>query len=397
MRRYFVGQIVSTLGSWIQVITLNLLAWQLTHSAALLGGLNFLLLGPIAVFAPLAGSRIQPHNARRVTVWMVAGAAAVSLMLLALFSVGALTAPLIVVLSAVSGVLFGMELPARQVFLASCVRERQRIGNAVSMNTLAINGARMVGPAIAAWSFDAYGAAPGFAVAGLASLVMLGCMLGPLMAIPESTNSGGGKPSLRAALSYAMRDRVARLFLPALAGMAVLAGSFHTLVPVLADDVFGNAARWTGIFLSSAGLGALAAAATLSSSLAVGATRRLSVVTPWAVATALLGIGTASAPQLVAASFAIVGFGVAFVGPGTIALLQQHAPVQLRGALAGLYIMCHIGLLPVGYLAAGSIAQALGVQSAFMVLGLLLAALLLVLFVPRWRMHGRVVWDGDRI
>lgn len=398
VRRYFAGQLVSTLGTWVQVITLNLLAWQLSRSPALLGLLNFLLFGPIAVLAAWAGSRLHAGNARRVTLLTVAGAATVSALLLVAHATRMLSVPLIVVTSALSGMLFAIELPARQVYLASCVRNPERIGNAISMNTLAINGARMVGPALAAWSFAMLGAAPGFLASAVASLFMLRCMLGSGMALPVGQpDSHVARSGAREAARFAMQHRIGSLFLPLLAVTAVLAGSYHTLVPVLADVVLGNANMWTGALLTSAGLGALSAASVLSSRLARSATRRLVVCTSWVLGAALLLVGVAESPYLLIALFAVVGFGLAFIGPSTNASLQQDAPSHLRGGLAGLYIMCHIGLLPIGYLLAGMLADRFGVQLTFRLLGSTLLILLVALFVPRWMAKGRLTFDGDLI
>lgn len=398
VRRYFTGQIVSTLGTWIQVITLNLLAWDLTRSPAILGALNFLLFGPVAVLAPLVGARIHSDNARRVTLYAVAGAVGISIALVALQAANALSLNLIVIVAAASGILFGVELPARQVLLACCVRERQRIGNAISMNTLATNGARMVGPAIAAMLFPVFGAGPGFIISGIASLFMFTCVLSPSLAPAVAPGApAAARPGLRAALAYARADRIASLFLPVLASVAILAGSFHTLVPVLADHVFGDANRWTGVFFTTSGIGALAAALILSSSHAGVATRHLGVLMPWAVALALAGLGTSASPTVALPCFLVIGFGLAFIGPGTNAMLQQHAPPPLRGALAGLYLLCQIGLLPVGYLMVGLVAQKLPVQPTFLALAAALAACLLLIFVPRWRAHGRVELNGEKI
>jgi hypothetical protein len=89
----------------------------------------------------------------------------------------------------------------------------------------------------------------------------------------------------------------------------------------------------------------------------------------------MLGVGSSAAPLIVLPCFLVIGFGIAFVGPSTNAGLQQHAPMAMRGALAGLYILCHIGMLPIGYVLAGSVAQHLPVQFTFIALAMTLAAL----------------------
>ena len=399
VRRYFVGQAVSVLGSWIQNITLNLLGWQLTQSPALLGVLNFVLFGPSVLVTPLVGPRVQPHNARRLTLLTVGGSILVSAMLALLSATQTITVALMVALALARGVLGAVEAPARQVLLATAVTDPNRIANAVAMNTVAFNAARMIGPAIAAAIFATLGATAGFCAAALA----LGVMLVNVRQLPVEPGGATGpqepghRTSLRSALAYVRNDRLARLFLPVSTCLALLGSSYQTLVPVLADRVYGNANTWTGLFFAAAGAGSTAAALLLSSRYLFSASRRLQVLTPWTVVAALAGLGTTTTPAVALACFCVLGFSLTFTGPGTNAKLQQHAPPSLRGALVGLYAVSFTGAIPLGNLMTGALAQWLSVQGSFLAMAGILAGLLSLLFVPRWVARGRIVLDADEI
>lgn len=399
VRRYFVGQSVSVLGSWIQNITLNLLGWQLTGSPALLGVINFVLFGPSVLVTPLVGPRVQPGNARRLTLFTVSGSLLVSGALALLSAAGAITVPLMVGLALARGVLGALEAPARQVLLTTAVADPTRIANAVAMNTVAYNAARMIGPAIAAAIFATLGATAGFATTALALAVMLVSVLRlPIEAgagiVAGSTDE---RASLRGALAYVRKDRLARLFLPVSTCLALLGSSYQTLVPVLADHVYGSANTWTGLFFAAAGAGSTAAALLLSSRFLFSASRRLQVLTPWTVVLALAGLGTTDTPAIAMLCFAVLGFSLTFTGPGTNAKLQQHAPPALRGALVGLYAMSFTGAIPLGNLMIGTLAQWLSVRNSFLAMACVLAVLLGLLFVPRWIARGRIVFDADEI
>ncbi|MEK9719499.1 MAG: hypothetical protein VW257_00270 [Quisquiliibacterium sp.] len=93
----------------------------------------------------------------------------------------------------------------------------------------------------------------------------------------------------------------------------------------------------------------------------------------------------------------MLGFSLTFTGPGTNAKLHQNAPPQLRGALVGLYALSFTGMIPVGNLLVGLLAQWLPVQATLLVMSGAMAFCLLLLFLPRWVRHGRIVLDGDRI
>lgn len=399
VRRYFVGQSVSVLGVWVQNITLNLAAWTLTGSPALLGLLNFLLWGPAVVLTPLAGPRATQANARRMAAWTVAGSLLVALSLAASSALDWLSVPLILALALARGVFSGLEVPARQVLLTTLVEDRARMANAVAMNAVAYNTARMLGPAVAAALFGTLGATSGFVLSAAAMSIMLAIVasLPAARAHGETAAAGSERPGLRAAIAYVRNDRLGRLFLPVAACLALLASPYQTLVPVLADRVYGSAHTWTGFFFAAAGAGSTVAALLLSSRYLYAASRRLQVLAPWSVVLALAGLGLGRSPALALGCFAILGFALTFTGPGTNARLHQHAPPALRGALFGLYALSFTGAVPIGNLLTGVVAQWLSVQGTFLAMAALLSICLALLFVPRWIAHGRLVLDGERI
>ncbi|MEP6559278.1 MAG: MFS transporter, partial [Burkholderiales bacterium] len=216
VRRYALGQIVSVIGGWTQTITINLLAWSLTASPGVLGLLNFLLFAPSLVVGPLGGSLLTPSNARQATTLILCSSLAISIGFTALAAVGQLSIGWLIGLSAIAGVFNAIEMPARQVLLIECVRDKLLIANAVSINSLAWNSGRMVGPAIGALLFANSGAAWGFASNALGLLVMLGCVQTVRLS-PANDAAPVVRGGLRDAFAYVRADRQASLMLPVLA------------------------------------------------------------------------------------------------------------------------------------------------------------------------------------
>ena len=299
-------------------------------------------------------------------------------------------------LSAIAGVFNAIEMPARQVLLIECVRDKLLIANAVSINSLAWNSGRMVGPAIGALLFANSGAAWGFASNALGLLVMLGCVQTVRLS-PANDAAPVVRGGLRDAFAYVRADRQASLMLPVLACIGVFAGGYQTLVPVLADRAHGDTAAYTGLFFAAAGGGSLAVAALLSSRLSVPLTRRLLLWMPWLTALMLCSIAAFESTAAVMLSFALLGASITFTGPGTNASLQQVAPRHLRGALSGLFTMSFMGTIPFGQLLAGALAQQLAVRQALLIMAAGLSLTLLLLFVPRWRRAGRITLNVDRL
>ena len=398
IRLYMFGQSVSILGTWVLDILLNLVLWRATRSPGLLGLLNFLLYMPGLVITPLFSASLSAHNARRRTMRVLAGGLAVALTLALCAALGWLSVPVVLAIALARGVLNGMEQPARQMLLASSVSRLEQIGGAVALNTVVFQVARMVGPALAALLFTSIGAAWGFVFSGAAVAVMIACVLqvrsGPPIVPPAEA---AGRDGLRGALDFVRADRFGSLFVPVTMCMALCTGGYQTLVPVLGDRVFGDTARWTSFFFAAAGAGALVAALLMSTHLAPGAQRRLLVPVPWAVALALLGLGTTRWAPLSLLCFGVIGFGMTTVTVGVGSVLHRHVPAQARNGLIALMLVAFNGMIALAQVPAGLLAGRLGVQPAFRVMGGCMLAALLLLFVRRWRRLGRLEFDAERL
>jgi len=372
LRRYLGGQVASVLGSWTQNVTLNLLVYHLSGSAAILALLNFLLYGPQLFVAPFAGSRISSFNAKRVTLYVLSTSLLLTCSLLALSLLGVLGVRLILALALLIGVSSAVETPARQVLLLTSLCDVMLTSNAVAMNTMVYNVGRMVGPTIAGFVYPSLGPAVSFVIYGLALCVMAACVRSIKPAtVPVRSRSPSG---LRDAVGYVMNDDFSARYLPILACIGLFAGSYQTLVPLLADHAFHNAARFTGIFFGCAGAGSLSAAILLSSALGPAASARLIACAPWTAVIALAVLAETTEALASAPAFYLLGFSLTFAATSTNATIQRRCPEHVRGGLVGMYGMAYNGTMPFGYLLVGTASEALGVRNTFGAMSFLLAA-----------------------
>lgn len=396
VRLYLGGQFVAMLGSWVLDITLNLLVWETTHSPALLGVLNFLLYGPSVMVTPLLGGRLSAANARRISMTVLAAAAVVALLLLACALAHWLPLPLLFGGALARGVLGGMEVPSRQMLLANISGEPASFSSALALNTVIFLLARTLGPAVAALMFQPLGPAWAFGLAALATSLMLTCV-SRLRTAQDAHAAGVRSAGLGAAWRFVRNDRLGSLLLPMVTCVAICVSAYQTLIPVLADGVFGDAARWTGRFFAAAGGGALIAAVLLSSRHIDRVVRRLLLVVPWSGVVALALLGFTTQPLLALASFVILGFCTSFVGTGTNAMLHRRVPPEARGGLIGLFLLAFSGAMPVGQLMAGTLASQLTPAFTLYLLASMLAAGLLLVYGRRWREIGRIEWDPFKV
>lgn len=368
LRRYLSGQVASVLGSWTQNVTLNLLVYHLSGSGAILALLNFLLYGPQLIVAPVAGSRIGAANARRVTLCVLTA----SLLLTGrLFTLSLLGVKLILAHGLAIGVSSAVETPARQVLLLTSLQDATHTSNAVAMNTMVYNVGRMVGPTIAGFVYPTLGPRTSFAIYALALCFMAAC-------VRSIRTASAGRPSraesgLRDAVGYVLSDAFSARYLPILACIGLFAGSYQTLVPLLADQGFHDAARFTGVFFACAGAGSLSAAVLLSSAFGPRASHRFIAYAPWTAvgALAVLAATTDAAGSIPA--FYALGFSLTFAATSTNATIQRQCPDHVRGGLVGMYGMAYNGTMPFGYLLVGSASEALGVRHTFAAMAAVLA------------------------
>lgn len=400
MRRYLGSQAASLLGSWVLDITLNLLVWQLTRSPAMLGALNFLIYLPSLVVTPLLSGRLRVDNARRVSLAVLGAAMVVAVLLTLGHALGLLSLPVLLAAALVRGVLGGMEVPSRQMLLMSLTHDSARLASAIALNTVVFLLARTLGPALAGLMFEPLGPGAGFVLAALGTAVMWRNVArlprlpqGSPLPTPEPAHEGG----LGAALRFVWQDGFGRLFLPMTACVAFCAGAYQTLVPVLADQVYGSASAWTGWFFGASGVGALVAAVLLSSRHVEVSLRRGLMAAPWMAVLALALLALSGHVATTLAGFALLGFCTSFVGTGTNATLHRRVPPAARAGLIALLLLAFNGMMPLAQLVAGALAQWGSVNAAFGWLAAGLAVVLTAAYGWRWCRLGRVVWDMNRL
>ncbi|MCG8709152.1 MFS transporter [Brenneria sp. 4F2] len=385
-RRYLMGQAASILGFWTQNVTLNLLLWQMTHSPWLLGVLNFLLYCPSLVIPLLFGSRLTPSRVKGIMMRILCLSMALSTLLLTSVIFDFINPSFVLLIAAAAGCISSMELPTRQLLLTSSLRDKSLMYNAVAMNTMVFNIGRMFGPAVAAYSFNRFGAAGGFTLClcGLMTMFLAVRTIEVVETEYKNRRAGG----MRNALRYVVNDTFAVRFLPILAFVGIFAASYQSLIPVLAAQTFHDTARYTGWFFSSAGVGSLCAAMLISTRISHQRLLRWLAAAPWLSVLALVGIAVSSRPLLTCFCFLLLGLSLTFFSTMINSTLQHDSPAELRGGVVGLYSMSFQGTMPLGNLLVGLLASVGNVMLTFLIMSLMLAAVL----CGQW---GILRWKGS--
>jgi len=363
LRLFFGGQCVSLTGSWMQSVAQGWLAWRLTRSPELLGLMGFLSQVPVFLFGVWAGA-LADRFPRRTVVLCTQVNALVQAVLLAGLTFSGLVRPWhLLVLSFMLGLSYAFEIPARQALLGDVAGED--MPNALALNSSIVNGARVVGPAVAGGVVALVGEAWCFALNALSFLATIRALL--LMDL-KPQRPPAGRTRLAGGLEYAARTPYVLAMLLALAISAFFGMSYAALLPVFAAEVLGGGAGLYGTLQACAGTGALAGGVSLL--LRPGGLRGLGRRV--AVGASALGLGLLVAsrsrlPALTGASLVVAGFGYITQTAGTMTLLQGLSPPELRGRVMGLFSTLFVGMTPFGALLGGLAARRLGAPATLLV------------------------------
>jgi len=363
-RWFFVGQIISLLGSWMQTTALQWLTYRLTGSVLSLGVITFANFVPVLVLSLFMGVLVDRHPRRRLLVMTQSTFLALAAMLAYLTYTGRITYGGLLALSLLTGVANSLDMPARQAFFSDLV-DRHDLLNAIALNSSVFNGTRILGPALGGIVVAARGEATAFllnALSFLAVLLALAAMRLPPIRLRASP--AGGLGELRQGIAYLVRDRAVLGLVSMIAVFSLVGFPASVLLPALADDL-GLGVTGYGGLMAAMGVGALVAGIAL----AVRGRRQpqprqlLAQRLAFAGAAAMLGL-TGDA-RLILAGLVVMGYALIAQLTVTNTLIQWLAPDSLRGRVVSTYTWALGGFWPLGALLVGAIGQRLGVSQTF--------------------------------
>lgn len=360
-RLFFTGQSVSLIGTWVTLLATSWLVYRLTSSAFLLGLVGFC--SQIAMFflGPIAGVFVDRWDRRRVLICTQALSALQSATLAVLTLSGVVTVWQVLALQLAQGVIHAFDTPARHSFIISMLDDRSDLSNAIALNSIMVNGSRIVGPAVGGALVAAVGEGWCFALDAVSYLAVIGSLVA--MRVPRREPAPAGEPITRqiaAGFGYVRSFAPIRTALLLIAAVSMFGVPHSVLMPVIASEVLGGGSYTLGMLIASFGLGALTGAAYLASrSTVVGLGRAIAFSTllygSSLVAFAFSRTLYLSMPLLLLAG---TGFMTAIAAANTF--IQTLVQEDLRGRVMSFYTMAFLGTTPFGSLVAGAVAEQVG-------------------------------------
>ena len=351
------------MGWWGNRIGLGWLAWELTRSPSFLGIIAFASLIPVMIIGPFAGALADRYGHRRVTLRSGFGLFLTTFAIGAIALSGNMTAPLLVALTLLQGLCFGIDFPARQSLIPQLV-DRASISAAVALNASSFHMGAFVGPVIAGVLIPGLGSGASILMSAATTAWML-TMIWLIRRDPVRPRDPGA-PGIVADLLEGFRYVGQTPSLLFLLGMSFAGGllirPFHDLLPGFADSVFGRGVEGLATLNAAAGLGALVGALFL---LARGRTEGLTriMLTGAFLAGAALFLFTLTDRFWLAAGMIFtVSLSLLTVQVGSNSLLQTIARPDMRGRTISMSSSMSVGGPALGALAMGFLADRFGLQ-----------------------------------
>jgi MFS family permease len=389
-RLYFGAQVISNIGTRVQITVENWLVLELSHSGLALGVTNALQFGPSLLLGMYGGVAADRRDRRRLLMITQACLGLLALVVGLLAGIGLVRVWIIWLAAGALGLIKCFDLPALQSFVKDLVGPVD-LPNAVAWtNTISATG-RMAGPLFGGLVLTGLGVAPGFlinaATLALVVTVLAALRHGELSPQPPVPRASG---QIRQGLAYVLTDPLLAVTSIVMTVVFASAYNFQISLALIASEILGGDSQTYGALMSALGLGAVVGSLILARRARTG----LTAILVWTCALATSQMAMAAAHTLVplfAATFAC-GVSAGLFSVTVISTLQLQAADAMRGRVMALYSICFLGSSPVGGPAFGALAEWIGVSGALYVEASICVAVALTTIVvwQAMRWFGRI-------
>lgn len=370
-RLFFIGQLISVIGTWMQSTALQWLVYTLTDSQSSLGLVTFLNFLPVLLFSLLMGVLVDRFPKRKILLLTQNWFMLLAVILAVLTFSGQVQYWHILVLAFLVGIGNSLDMPARQSFYVDLV-EREDLTAAIGLNSALFNAARIVGPAIAGLVVGAIGEAPAFAINAVTFLAVIVALL--MMNLKpdeqEDRSQQKGLADLLQGLSYLVKERSIFGLVLMVALFSLVGAPYLVLLPVFARDILGIGAEGFGRLLAAQGVGALLGAAGVIFFGDRQRKGRMLLLSRVILALGILGLAVSRQPLFSMLALTAAGYGFITQLILTNTLIQYIVPDKLRGRVLSAFTWALGGFFPLGSLIIGFVGDQIGAPAVSLLIGI---------------------------
>lgn len=367
-RLFWTGQLVSLVGTWMQMVARGWLVLELTHSPFWLGMVGFANSVPVLLFSLWAGAIADRVSKRKLVIWTQVISMVMAFVLAGLTWTQTVQVWHILAISLVLGTAFAFDGPTRQSFTVEMVNGKDDLMNAVALNSAIFNGARVLGPAIGAVALAWQGPGLAFFLNGLSYIAVLYGLFRMDVKEHKKPESKSGNQIMEG-LRFVARDRVIGPLMVIVSVVSVFAFPYVVLLPIFADSVLHVGQAGYGTLMAVSGVGSLIGAVGLAFQSGRSTVKRGRLVLIGSIGLPIFLAVFSLSPNYLLSLVTLLGIGWTMISiNATInTVVQTNVPDELRGRVNGVFAFLFIGMAPFGNLQAGLIADHFGAPLALFV------------------------------
>ncbi len=398
-RLFFAGQGLSAVGTLMQQMAQGWLVYRLTDSPLMLGIVAFAGQVPAFFLTPMAGLLSDRYDRRSIILIADIVQMLQAFILAALLLAGIVQPWHIIVLSVVLGTAGAFEMTTRHSFVPQMVDDKEDLGNAIALNSVMFNMARLIGPALAGVVVAWMGEGMCFIINGVSFFAVIAALL--MMDVKKRVHAGHKDlfNELKEGFRYVFEFIPLRIIILLMVFVSLTGSSVLVLLPVFARDILHGGPRAFGFLTGAIGLGAMLGAFYMASRRTVRGLGNVIVVALFLFGTGLIAVSFAGSLIVTIAFLMIVGLGTMMHMASSNTIIQTVADDDKRGRVMSLYILSFSGFVPLGNLIAGSAANVFGVRYVVAFAGILTisAGVIFIFLLPKIRKHIRPVYIRKQI
>lgn len=375
-RLFWLGQMVSLIGTWMQNIGQGWLVLELTNSSFLLGLISAVQFLPMMLFSLFAGVIVDRFPKRKLILFTQSSFAVTSFILATLTALKVINYWEILILALINGFLNTIDVPARQSFIIDLVGKKDLM-NAIALNSAVFNAARIIGPAIAGILIGKLGYAICFYLNSASFIaVIIGLILITVEGVTPKLKDAKTRiiEDLKDGMTYIKNMPVILHTILMIAVLSTFSMNFNVLVPVFTKNVLHREATGYGLLMSAMGIGALIGALTLASISKRGVKPVYLFAGGIGLGLSQILIGIQNSYTLTAFLLALSGWFMVTFTSSANTTIQINSADEFRGRVMSVYSLVFGGVTPIGSMYAGTLSQRFGPHITFIVSGVIAMA-----------------------
>jgi MFS family permease len=379
-RLFFTGQIISVTGSWLQMTAIPWVVYAITGSAALLGLVAFLDQIFLLILSPFAGTVADKFPRRKILIITQTCFMILASTLAVLRLSGNIQVWHIFIIATLLGIINAFDMTTRQAFVVDLV-PTENLVNAVGLNSLIFNSARVIGPSVAGIIIAHLGDGYCFLINAISYIFVI-YALWLIKPLKHTVEEGMGfKEKFTAGIEFIKTHKTVRNLLLLVAAVMLMTVFPIVLMPVFAKDVYALGARGLGLFMSAIGVGALLATITIASKTDIENIKKQITYASLFIGVGVMCFSTIINVYGACVFLAVTGYCMVLTTGLTNTYIQLTAPLANRGTVMGFFIMAFAGFMPIGSLIAGQLAHIIGAKITCFAAGVLV--LIAAIFLRR--------------